>query len=108
MMTPRDERDAEEGAAEVVSDHRPLPRPTRMDELEEGDLDFEAEAIVWADLTPEQRRRRYEDMWASYLCLGGVLSSRDVAPSSLQEGQALDPGADSPRSRPRLVRRFGV
>ena len=86
----------------------PLPRPTRMDEIEEGDLDFEAESIVWADLTPEQRGRRYEDLWAGYLLLGGVLSSHDVAPASLQEGQDLDSGADSPRGRPRLVKRFGI
>jgi len=79
-----------------------------MDELEEGDLDFEAEAIVWADLTPEQRRRRYADMWAGYLLLGGVLSSRDVPSGLQQEGEVPDAEPDSPRGRVRLVRRYGI
>jgi len=94
--------------ADTDAGHRPLPRPTRMDDLEEAELDFEAEAEVWGDATPDQLRQRYIGEWANYLFMGGVLSSRDAAPASLQEGQALDPGADSPRGRPRLVRRFGI
>ena len=41
--------------------HRPLPRPTRMDELEEDDLDAEAEAIVWGDATLEESIDLYTD-----------------------------------------------